>query len=41
MFFNESLASFNLLGVERVYFGNLRSEHGLKINGVVVGLMGW
>ena len=41
MFLNEGFASFHLLMIEGVHFGDLRSECGLKVDGVVIRLMGW
>ena len=41
MFFNECLAGFHFLGVERIYFGNFRGEVGFEIDDVVVWAMGW
>ena len=39
IFFNESFASLYFLGVERVYLGDFWSECGLKVNGVILGLL--
>ena len=40
MFVNEGFARLLFLWVERVYFSNLWNERGLKVNGVVIWLVG-
>ena len=40
MLFNEGLASFHLCWVERINFGNLGGETRVKVNGMVIGMMG-
>ena len=40
MFIDESLAHFLFFWVKGIYFGYLRNEGGLKVNGVVIWSVG-
>ena len=40
MFIDESFACFLFLWVKGIYFGYLRNKGGLKVNGVVIWLVG-